>query len=656
MQATNHGASHTIWNPPEDWRSTTLLGELATRLDARDYDDLLGMSLNTPERYWAEVVQHLRFRWRQRPHALREAGDDAAFPAWFPGGELNLIDSIFQHAVGDLAQVPAILGEDEAGQVQSISFGELPGRVMAIASGLHRQGIAAGDRVGLMMPMNAQAVLSLLAIAALGAIAVPLFSGFGVEAAAARLRLAKARHLIAAAAFARRGRQIRLDGTLAGIREALPGLRLVIEGATQLTDVCAWNDLLLPGAPSLTEPRAMQATDPFMIVFTSGTTGKPKGTVHTHAGFPLKVLHDSAYHFDLRPGDRWLWPSDMGWIVGPITSLGGLMRGASLVCFDGAPDYPHPARLAQLIDRHGVTHFGASPTLVRSLAASENATSGAGLESLRLLILAGEVIDPEHFAWFFRVFGANRLPVINYTGGTEASGALLANVPVRPIKPCGFNSVSPGVDAFVAGEDGARLEEVVGELVVATPFVGMTKGFWDDPQRYREAYWTQRPGLWSHGDLVYQDGEGHFFVLGRADDTLKIAGKRVGPAEVEDLVLELAQVREVAAVGLLDPMKGQQLVLCVVPAGTDTMGLGEVIDAHVVQALGKPFRPAKIHLVAQLPKTRNGKIMRRVIRNVLQGDAPGDLSALENPDAIDLLQTLASSMNSRHGHPSSEAP
>lgn len=646
MLVTNHASSHAIWSPPEDWRSTTLLGELATRLEASDYDDLLSRSLNTPERYWAEVMQHLRFRWRQPPRALRETGDDAAFPSWFPGGQLNLIDSVFQHAEGDLAQMPAIIAEDEAGQVQAISFAELPGRVMAIASGLHREGIVAGDCVGLMMPMNAQAVLSLLAVAALGAIAVPLFSGFGVEAVVARLRLANARHLIAAAAFVRRGRQVRLDGPLADIREALPGLRLVIDGATPLTDVRAWNDLLTTVAPALTEPRAMHATDPFMIVFTSGTTGKPKGTVHTHAGFPLKVLHDSAYHFDVRPGDRWLWPSDMGWIVGPITSLGGLMRGVALVCFDGAPDYPHSARLAQLIDRHGVTHFGASPTLVRSMVASEDATKGTCLESLRLLILAGEVIDPEHFAWFFRVFGASRLPVINYTGGTEASGALLANVPVRPIKPCGFNSVSPGVDAFVADADGARLEEVVGELVVATPFVGMTKGFWGDPQRYRDTYWTQRPGLWSHGDLVYQDRDGHFFVLGRADDTLKIAGKRVGPAEVEDLVLELPQVREVAAVGLLDPVKGQRLVLCVVPAGADTTQLGAVVAAHVEQALGRPFRPSMIYFVAQLPRTRNGKIMRRVIRDVLQGDAPGDLSALENPSAIDLLRTLASSMDS----------
>lgn len=636
MQAT----SPIVWEPPPDWRTATLLGELMGRLGVGSHDDLLELSLRAPAHYWREVQQHLGFVWRISPRALRAAGDDPAFAQWFPGGRLNFVDSIFQHARGTLANTPALVAQDEAGQVHTVSYSQIPLRVMAIASGLRSLGITAGDRIGLMMSMNAQAVLSLLAIAALGAVAVPLFSGFAAGAAAARLQMAQARLLIAGSAYVRRGREVRLDDTLTSIRDAVPGIRLVVDGATALADVTPW-EAVAAASPALAEPHDCAATDPFMIVFTSGTTGKPKGTVHTHGGFPLKVLHDSAYHFDLRPGDRWLWPSDMGWIVGPITAIAALARGAALVCYDGAPDYPHPARLTEIIDRHGVTHFGASPTLVRSLAASGAATLGAQLQTLRVLILAGEVIDPEHFNWFFQAFGGGVLPVINYTGGTEASGALLANVLVRPIKPCGFNSISPGVEAFVADAAGAPVNGTVGELVIATPFVGMTQGFWNEPGRYLESYWTQRPGLWSHGDLVHQDAQGHFFVLGRADDTLKIAGKRVGPAEVEDIVLELPQVREVAAVGLHDPVKGQRLVLCIVAATAHPPGLDALVSSRVEQALGKPFRPAMIHFVAQLPKTRNGKVMRRVVRNVLQGDEPGDLSALENPGAVDLLRALA---------------
>lgn len=628
-----------LWSPPEDWRTATLLGELTQRLGTNSYDALLDLSLRAPARYWDEVMHHLQFAWRTPPAALRDVNGDPEFPDWFPGGRLNWVDSVFRHAHGDMAEQPALLAEDEAGQVTTVTFSDLPGRVLAIAAGLRDHGVNPGDRVGLMMPMNAQAVLSLLAIAALGAIAVPLFSGFAAEAAIARLRLAQACFLIAGASYFRRGRQVRLDDTLATIRNALPELTLFVDGTTQLPDVVAWTDLVI-ASRALIAPREMCPTDAFMVVFTSGTTGQPKGTVHAHGGFPLKVLHDSAYHFDLRPGDRWLWPSDMGWIVGPITVTGGLSRGATLVCYDGAPDHPGPERLASLIDRHRVTHFGASPTLVRSLAANGAATRGSHLRTLKVLILAGEVIDPEHFHWLFHTFGNSRLPIINYTGGTEASGALLANVPVRPIKPCGFNSVSPGVDAYVSDSAGNRLDSAVGELVVAAPFVGMTQGFWKDPQRYLDAYWMQRPGLWSHGDLVCQDIDGHFFVLGRADDTLKIAGKRLGPSEVEDILLDLPQVSEVAAVGLHDDVKGQRLVLFVVTTSTDTSRLDSMISARVEQALGKPFRPAMTYFVPQLPKTRNGKVMRRVIRSVLQGDHPGDLSALENPGAIDFFRSL----------------
>lgn len=648
-----HASNQIVWHPQADWRDKTMLGELAKRLNASDYDSVLKNAFASPQQYWTEVMQHLRFLWRDQPYSLRRDGDDAALPQWFPGGSLNWVDSVFQHAHGPLARTPAILAENEAGQIESVDYADLPHRVQQIAGGLARLGVQAGDRVGLMMPMNTHAVLSFLAIASLGGIVVPLFSGFGVEAAAARLRLAGAGWLLATGTYVRRGKPVSLDPTLSDLRDALPSLRIVVDGPTQLQDCEKWRELEDTTGHAPVSPRAMDSMDPFMIVFTSGTTGPPKGTVHTHAGFPLKVVHDCAYHFDLRSGHKWLWPSDMGWIVGPITTVGGLMRGATLVCYDGAPDFPAAARLAQVIDRHEVTHFGASPTLVRSLAKTGAATLGAKFRTLKLLILAGEVIDPEHFQWFFREFGRAKLPVINYTGGTEASGALLANVPVRPIKPCAFNSVSPGVDAFVADSEGKRLRGTVGELVIGGPFVGMTHGFWKDAQRYLDTYWTQRSGLWSHGDLATEDSDGHFYLLGRADDTLKIAGKRVGPAEVEDLVLEIAEVKEVAAVGLHDPVKGQMLVLCVVrsagcayPEKTQN-----TISARIERHLGKPFRPARIYFVESLPKTRNGKLLRRVIRSVLEGHSPGDLSSLENPEAINALNSIherSAQAESRH--------
>ncbi|MBR8090372.1 AMP-binding protein [Burkholderia cenocepacia] len=629
-----------LWQPPSDWRTSTLLGELCACLGASSFEELIGISLREPQRYWAAVMTHLQFQWRTPPQRHVDLASGPAFPRWFPGGRLNWVDHVLAYADGPRAMQTAVITETEDGRVSTTSYAALARDVRRLASRLATLGVGAGDRVGVMMTMGAPAAASLVAVAAIGAIAVPLFTGFGADAVAARLTLADARVLLASGGYRRRGRTIDLKPVFDAVQEQMPGLRIVVHG-DEPAHSAALDD---PASAHAATPRAFPAQDPdqpFMIVFTSGTTGEPKGTVHTHAGFPLKILHDCAYHFELRPGDRWLWPSDMGWIVGPLTTVGALVRGATLVCYDGAPDHPGAGRLAEIIDRHQVTHFGASPTLIRSLAASPDAVDGAVLDSLRVLMVAGEVIDPDHFAWFFHAFGRARLPVINYSGGTEASGALLGNVPVRPIRACAFNAVSPGVDAFAADEQGRRVRGVPGELVIAAPFVGMTSGFWNAADRYEETYWRQRPGLWTHGDLLLEDDDGQFFILGRADDTLKIAGKRLGPAEVESVVLGSPLVRDVAAVSLPDPVKGERLVVCVSTHSEPPGALAKSLADRIEAALGKPFRPGVVHVVPDLPRTRNGKVMRRVVRNVLRGLPPGDVSALENPAALAALQALA---------------
>jgi acetyl-CoA synthetase len=633
-------ANDILWRPSADWRDSTLIGELCQRLDVPDYDALLALSLRSPDTYWRAAWQHLGFAWREAPAGHVDLAQGPALPKWFPGARLNWVDSVLAHAEGPRSVQAAVIGESEDCELRSLSYAELAVSVRTMAGGLQQLGVRTGDRVGLMMAMNASAVTALLAIAAIGAVAVPLFSGFGADAAAARLQLAGARWLLASQVLQRRGRRVDLAPVLREVQQRLPALQLVVDGDPAACGGMALGWPRLQAAP-LAELPAFGADQPFMIVFTSGTTGAPKGTVHTHGGFPLKILHDCAYHFDLRAGDRWLWPSDMGWIVGPITTVGALGRGATLVCYDGAPDQPDAGRLARTIDRHRVTHFGASPTLVRLLAAAPAACDNATLESLRLLMLAGEVIDSAHFEWFFRNFGRGRLPVINYSGGTEASGALVANVLARPIRPCAFNSASPSIDLFAADAQGQRVRRVAGELVIAAPFVGMTAGFWEARERYLDTYWSQHPGLWIHGDLLLEDEDGQFFILGRSDDTLKIAGKRVGPAEVEAIVLACATVQDVAAVSLPHPVKGEQLVICATTHTPPTASLAEEVAAHIETALGKPFRPARVHFVQALPRTRNGKVMRRVVRDMLRGMPSGDTTALENPEALEALHALS---------------
>ena len=317
-----------------------------------------------------------------------------------------------------------------------------------------------------------------------------------------------------------------------------------------------------------------------------------------------------------------------------------LLRGATLVCYDGAPDYPDWSRMAKLIAKYRVTHFGAAPTLIRGFAMHEALSTAADMSTLKLLITAGEVIAPEHFIWFQHHFGRGDCPVINCTGGTEASGALLSSVVVKPIAPASFNVPSPGVAVDVVDSEGAPVSGVIGELAVRAPFVGMTASFWEDEERYLETYWRTVPGMWIHGDLAMKDASGNFFVLGRSDDTIKVAGKRVGPAEVEEILVEIPGVREAAVIGAADPVKGQVIVAFLTCDANSGLPLEAAVSSRVVERFGKPFAPRAVYVVSQLPKTRSMKIMRRVVRSIYSGAPAGDLSSLINPESIEEIERV----------------
>jgi acetyl-CoA synthetase len=637
------------WHPDRMDLSPTGVVRLMHALGIGHYDELLTLSLDDPGRYWDAVTRFCSIVWRQPPTGHVDLGGGREFPKWFPGGRLNWVDTVTRWArQPDTAARAALVQEREDGSMRTVSYAQLDLLVGQFARGLSDLGIRRGDRVGLLLENGVEATVSVLALASLGAMVVPLFSGFGVDPIVARLSAAQATAVIATTGFTRRGRWLEVAATVLEASTRLPAVRTVIwkrsDGAPS-TDPSGhdWHAVARAGAAAPLAPVSLDPNDPFLVIYTSGTTGRPKGIVHTHGGFPLKIAHDAVVHFDIRPGDVFLWPVDMGWIAGPLVLCCTLMRGATLVCCDGAPDYPDWSRMSELVARHGVTHLGSAPTLIRGMAGHPAASLRGDRSSLRLLITAGEGIDPEHFTWFQTHFGRGTQPLINYTGGTEVSGALLSSVVVRPIPPSGFNTVSPGVPADVVGPDGQPLTDTVGELAVRGPFVGMTQSFWNDDERYLETYWRTIPGLWVHGDLALRRSDGVFFMRGRSDDTLKIAGKRLGPAEVEEVVLELAQVAEAAAIGVDDPVKGQRLVVFVVAttgsAADPIRGEAEVIR-HVDRRLGRPFRPSRVHWVAQLPKTRSSKIMRRLIRSVYCELPPGDLSSLDNPAALDEIRSL----------------
>jgi acetyl-CoA synthetase len=384
----------------------------------------------------------------------------------------------------------------------------------------------------------------------------------------------------------------------------------------------------------------VDADHPALVIYTSGTTGAPKGTVLTHGGFGIKNAHDWAYLFDVGEGDRMFWVTDLGWLMGPMVITGTLLLGGTVVLFEGTPDYPKPDRLWQLCARHRVTHLGISPTAVRALMPyGADWIAPHDLSALRIIGSTGEPWNPEPYRWLFDNVGGGRVPIINYTGGTEISGGILGCFPICPLKPCAFNGPIPGMAADCYGEDGRSVRGEVGELVVTRPWPGMTAGFWKDPDRYLETYWSRWPDVWVHGDWTYVDADGYWFIHGRSDDTLKLAGKRVGPAEIESLLVGHPAVNEAAAVGVPHDVKGEAVVCFAVlrPGFEPSDALRRELQERVAQAMGKAIRPERVLFVRELPKTRSAKIMRRVIRATYLGKEPGDLSSLDNPRAIEAV-------------------
>jgi acetyl-CoA synthetase len=497
------------------------------------------------------------------------------------------------------------------------------------------------------MPMIPEIVVAMLAIIKIGGIFLPLFSGFGAQAIISRLADADAKALFTADGCYRRGNITAMKPIADQAADQISTLqKLIVIKRTGVSvpwkpprDVW-WHELMTKSRDQAeTEPTS--AEDPLMLIYTSGTTGTPKGAVHTHCGFPIKAAQDMSHGLDLQADETLYWVTDMGWMMGPWLVFGTLLLGATMMLYDGAPDYPGPDRLWALVEKHKITSLGISPTLVRSLIRfGEEPVRKHDLSSLRKFASTGETWNPDPWMWLFNVAGGGRLPIINYSGGTEISGGIVSGNVLTPLKPCAFAGPLPGMAADVADERGESVRGQVGELVIRQPWIGMTRGFWRDPQRYLETYWSRFPNVWVHGDWAAVDDDGLWYILGRSDDTIKLAGKRLGPAEVESVLASHAAVIEAAAIGVPDEIKGEALVcFCVLKPGHDSEGtLREELKARVARELGKPMSPREVKFLDELPKTRNAKVMRRVIRAAYLGNDPGDLSSLENPGSVEQVK------------------
>lgn len=641
-------SSEPIWSPSPEVIERANVVRLMRRHGIDDYGELLRRSVEEPEWFWPAVVEDLGLEFSKPWQRVYDDSRGPEWTTWFVGGTVNVAwNCVHRFAHGELADAPAAVFVGEDGTRRSLTFAELSLEVTQLAEVLVRLGVEPGDRVLTYMPMAPEAAIASHACAHVGAVQVPVFSGFASAPLAQRLVDSGAKVAITADGSLRRGRELSMKATLDQAAREAPALEHVIVWR-RLGRECPmeagrdlWWDEAVAGSPGTLEPLALDAEHPYLLTYTSGTTGRPKGVVHVQGGFLVSITREVGYHADARAGDVVHFATDMGWIMGPWTVVGAGALGCTVVYSEGAPDWPKD-RLWRLIESERISILGCSPTLIRALI--PHGEPRANLSSLRVIVTSGEPWNPEPYRWLAEKVGGGRCPIINCSGGTEVAACFLSPSPAIPIKTCSLGLPALGMAMDVVDPEGNPVRGEVGELVCRKPFPGMTRGFWRDPDRYLDTYWRRFPGIWTHGDWASVDEDGYWFLHGRSDETLNVAGKRIGPAELESIAVAHPAVLEAAAVGIPDEVKGEVAwIVCALAHGAESgPELERELREAVASEMGKAFTPARVLFVPALPKTRSGKIVRRTIRATLLGEEPGDLSSVENPEALaSIAQALA---------------
>jgi acetyl-CoA synthetase len=640
-----------VWHPTPELVAQSNLQQFINKHHLGSYERLMQRSTSDIAWFWETVLADLDIQFSKPYSAIVDLSDGKPCAKWCVGGEMNIIHNLLdKYADTEIDKKIAIKSEAEDGTARSLTYKELRDQVDGMANALRTLGLGKGDAIGVFMPMGPEIVVAMLAIIKIGGIFLPLFSGFGATAIVSRLNDAEAKALFTAAGTYRRGKFCAMKPIADEATAQVPTIRHLVvlneAGEWLIEDISpqVGPPTALPGPFDDAPTERTSAEDPMMLIYTSGTTGRPKGAVHTHCGFPIKAAQDIWQGLDLHPDETLFWMTDMGWMMGPWEVFGALLLNATMMLYDGAPDFPGPDRVWQLVDRHQVTALGVSPTLIRAMRRHGNEiVHRHDLSSLRKFASTGEPWNPDPWMWLFQNVGRGKLPIINYSGGTEIAGGIVMGNVLTPMKPCAFSGPLPGMAADVVDENGKSVRGQVGELVIREPWIGMTRGFWKDRERYIETYWSRFPDVWVHGDWAAIDNDDLWYILGRSDDTIKIAGKRVGPAEVESVLVAHPQVSEAAAIGVPDSIKGEALVcFCVLKKGANgDATLAAELRKDVGRDLGKALAPREVVFVADIPKTRNAKVMRRIVRAAYLGEKLGDTSALENPASLDEIKRVA---------------
>jgi len=623
-------AGDFAYMPPAESMAGSNIARFMKKHGISDWRELVQKANGDIGWYWNAVNEDLGIDWFQEYDKVYDSSGGVPWTKWFINGKCNIINNaIDRHAKTQPDKIAYIFANEYGSR--KVTYRELDQQVSKLASALSGAGIKKGDVVGIYMPMIPEAFFAIFACSKIGAVHSTIFSGFSAQALHSRLVDSKAKMLITADTIRRRGKEINLKEQWLNAVQDTSVSKIVSVGSN-------YSDFVKNAGTVKTE--VMGSEDPLFILYTSGTTGEPKGTLQVHGGFTVVAAQQASYLIDMKYDDVLFWYADIGWITGQVWVVyGSPIIGGTAVVYDDALDYPDSDAWCRLIENHHVSIFGVAPTAIRLFMKNNVQAGNYDFSSLRVLAATGEPINREAWEWYFEKAGRKRCPIINLSGGTEIGGAIVSALPVMSLKPCTVGCPIPGFDADVFDDDGKRASE--GYLVIKKPWPSMTRGLLNSPGRFIDTYWSKYKNVWYHGDIVLVDSDGLWYMRGRADDIIKVSGHRIGTAEVEAAVASHPAVAEAVAVGRPDEMKGEAIVVCIVVKDglAAAGGLAGEVTKLVEESIGRFARPEEVKVVSELPKTRTGKLVRRLVRAKVAGDsiASQDLSVVENPWSLDSI-------------------